>query len=512
MHDPSGYTWEIPPGTNLGGTTSSQTVESGANLRGEHDIYTLGDEIGQGDQGIVFLATTNTGNYVAVKKLHVNNAAQWDDIDRHIRNTHSLPASIDDVLLPKLLDKARDKDSLSYTLVQQFVAGKNLREDRKENVPAVNESVDIVTKVARVMHKIHTTYNLMHRDLKPSSIRIYRTKEGYELGIVDFGIARDPTTRGTATVARGDVNFAAPEQMAGNVVNPQTEVYTLCATLAYLITGNEPSIVYNPGKGNHEFTCKGLDEIVWRQGKKLVKIIRKGTHYKAKKRYKDAHALADALSKWKGGEELQRVEGQKQRSLRLWFDAPLNLGEASVGAVGSATVFGVCGAIGYVILAGINKSFPTGPATYILENPGHILNLMGVGMAIPWIQYGYRKAERGVSKLWDKAKGKLQEKPLYQRARDTISSVTTNLYVRYAAGGGVVGGLFAAAIDAGMRGDAPGWVYAVFPLIMGSTAAGTFAVGESHAQKRREQQKIEQQKQEQLDRGLRLAARNIYET
>ena len=106
----------------------------------------------------------------------------------------------------------------------------------------LREVVKIVAQVGRALGCLHSR-GLVHRDVKPSNIMI--GNDG-RVTLFDFGLVC--ASRGDATAARaeelspgvGTLEYAAPEQMRGEVVDARADVYALGCVLYELVTGRRP--------------------------------------------------------------------------------------------------------------------------------------------------------------------------------------------------------------------------------------------------------------------------------
>jgi formylglycine-generating enzyme required for sulfatase activity len=89
---------------------------------------------------------------------------------------------------------------------------------------------------------------VVHCDIKPANVIVDRNSK--QAVLVDFGTARgrspkpSPTAAGAVPNAKrpsvwGTVGYAAPEMYAGQAV-PRSDVYSLAATLYYLVTADDP--------------------------------------------------------------------------------------------------------------------------------------------------------------------------------------------------------------------------------------------------------------------------------
>ncbi|MBQ8663204.1 MAG: protein kinase [Eubacterium sp.] len=83
--------------------------------------------------------------------------------------------------------------------------------------------------------KIHAS-GLIHRDLSPDNIMML--SDG-SVRLIDFGNARDVTNGKSMTLAMKQ-GFAAPEQYKSRGQGTWTDVYGICATVYYCLTGKLP--------------------------------------------------------------------------------------------------------------------------------------------------------------------------------------------------------------------------------------------------------------------------------
>ena len=81
---------------------------------------------------------------------------------------------------------------------------------------------------------------VVHRDVKPANLML--TRNG-RCKVVDFGLARVDDARDLTTLLGeyvGTPQFVAPEIVRGSPAMPRSDVYSLAATLWYLLTGRPP--------------------------------------------------------------------------------------------------------------------------------------------------------------------------------------------------------------------------------------------------------------------------------
>ncbi len=79
----------------------------------------------------------------------------------------------------------------------------------------------------------------MHRDVKPANVIVHWPLKLVKL--TDFGVARADDTQATRTgVVLGTPAYLAPEQLAGALPQPRTDLYALGVTLFELLAGRLP--------------------------------------------------------------------------------------------------------------------------------------------------------------------------------------------------------------------------------------------------------------------------------
>jgi serine/threonine protein kinase len=134
-----------------------------------------------------------------------------------------------------------------FYLAQEFIDGQNLEEELAQKGKfSETEIREVLTEILKVLKFVHE-HGSIHRDIKPSNIM--RRRDG-RLYLLDFGAVKQVTSGaaapgGKASTGIYSMGFAPPEQMAGNVVYPATDLYALGVTCITLLTGKQPGELYD---------------------------------------------------------------------------------------------------------------------------------------------------------------------------------------------------------------------------------------------------------------------------
>lgn len=138
------------------------------------------------------------------------------------------------------------QDKLFY-LVQEFIDGKNLEEELAEKGKfSEAEVLEVLRAILPVLKFVHENGSI-HRDIKPSNIMRHGNGKLY---LLDFGAVKQVTKATGVATSRGStgiysIGFAPPEQMAGGEVYPSTDLYALAVTCLTLLTGKEPTELFD---------------------------------------------------------------------------------------------------------------------------------------------------------------------------------------------------------------------------------------------------------------------------
>src|SRR5712692_7661298 len=125
-------------------------------------------------------------------------------------------------------------------IVMEFLEGESLREAiRSGRAGDFTSRMRMALQTARALNYIHAR-KIIHRDIKPENIHISKTGK---VKLMDFGIAKSEGVQLTrAGFTLGTPYYMAPEQVLGQPLTPQADVYAFGVLLFELLTGTKPIV------------------------------------------------------------------------------------------------------------------------------------------------------------------------------------------------------------------------------------------------------------------------------
>jgi len=202
--------------------------------------YRIIRKLGQGSSGIVYLAMDPfTEREIAIKLANreiFNDPVQGVQYRHMWQNEASLAGRLNHPHLVGVYD-AFDSDKQAF-IVMEYVKGSDLVPYTKiDNLLPVREVLEIAFKCCLAMEYANKC-GLIHRDIKPANILM--TKDG-EIKLTDFGAALVMQSEITQLIGMvGSPAYMSPEQLSGQPLTLQTDIFSLGIVLYQLLTGHLP--------------------------------------------------------------------------------------------------------------------------------------------------------------------------------------------------------------------------------------------------------------------------------
>ena len=200
--------------------------------------YRIDSVVGRGGMGVVYRAVELELDRVVALKVIAPELVEDPAVrERFLREARTAAAIEHPNVIP--VHAAGQRDGIAY-LVMRFVDGHDLRTlVRRDGPPAPARAAALITRVGEALDAIHRA-GYVHRDVKPANVLVDRDGHVY---LSDFGLAKQVLTRGGATATGqwvGTLDYVAPEQIRGGLVDARTDVYALGGVLAFVLTGRVP--------------------------------------------------------------------------------------------------------------------------------------------------------------------------------------------------------------------------------------------------------------------------------
>ncbi|BAY65119.1 serine/threonine kinase [Calothrix brevissima NIES-22] len=187
-----------------------------------------------------------TQELVIIKLLIFGGDFEWDDLKLFEREAETLK-SLSHPAIPRYLDyfEVNSPTIKGFALVQSYISAQTLEQYLKSGriftEVEIQQIAKAVLEILIYLHGLHPP--VIHRDIKPSNI-LLGDRSGNSVGqvyLVDFGSVQTVlATEGSTRTVVGTYGYMPLEQFGGRTV-PASDLYSLGATLIYLLTGTHPA-------------------------------------------------------------------------------------------------------------------------------------------------------------------------------------------------------------------------------------------------------------------------------
>lgn len=212
------------------------------------DRYLLGRELGRGSSAVVYEATDQRLNrHVTLKLLEPEVAMDPAQRARFEQQAHKA-ALLVHPHVAAVLDAGFTADAVSEQpfVVMEPAGGRTLRhllDEQGQLNPG--HAVRLARQIALAVEYAHRQ-GVIHANLKPENVLLDR--DGQTVKVVDFSLSFVSARTGlvTAGTLARRAAYLAPEQVRGDHVTEQSDVYSLGAVLYEMLTGRPPFTASTP--------------------------------------------------------------------------------------------------------------------------------------------------------------------------------------------------------------------------------------------------------------------------
>jgi eukaryotic-like serine/threonine-protein kinase len=213
------------------------------------DRFRVSRLLGRGGMGIVYEAEDLLlGRHVALKLISPDLGTTPETRGRFLREAR-VASSLSHSNICTIFDLSEHEGCLF--LVMELLSGTTLKDLLAGRRLELAETLELAIQVADGLASAHSR-GIVHRDLKPSNIFVTHESRAK---ILDFGLARqmlrarldEPSLNTTQTLISGEqgipagtLAYMSPEQVRGETVLPQSDIFSFGVNLWEMVSGEHP--------------------------------------------------------------------------------------------------------------------------------------------------------------------------------------------------------------------------------------------------------------------------------
>ena len=323
---------------------------------GRYEIECLA---GEGATAMVYRARDpDIGRTVAIKVLKKEAAVDQDYLSRFQREAQSA-GTISHPHIVTIFDVGKVEDAPYITM--EYLDERSLKDLLAcgTKLP-LKDVLKIGIQLASALDYAHQR-GVIHRDVKPANILLI--KNGETVKLTDFGIARvqggDALQQTEVGMVMGTPQYMSPEQVAGNIVDGRSDLFSLGAILYELLTGQKAFDNDNVARLMLQIMQQEPTPIA-QLGPEIPsgvqRIVRKLLNKRPEQRYAKGAQVVKALER-----ELNAAIAREEEAKRNRF-MPLRIKLAVVSSLTLAVIFALCMSVVYYVESTIvrNQLFDAG--------------------------------------------------------------------------------------------------------------------------------------------------------
>ncbi|WP_346289992.1 serine/threonine-protein kinase [Sphaerothrix gracilis] len=210
------------------------------------DRYQIQQSLGRSGQQTFLALDLQARQPVVLKLLKFGGDLNWEQV-RLFEREASILQQLSHEAIPRYLDSFELDlpQCRGFALVQTYLEAKSLEDHLQAGRSFSEAEVEqIAEQLLDILAYLHAQKPaIIHRDIKPSNV-LLRDRSGHRVGqvyLVDFGAVQNlVAAKGSTITVVGTYGYMPPEQFGGRAT-PASDLYSLGATLIYLVTGTHPA-------------------------------------------------------------------------------------------------------------------------------------------------------------------------------------------------------------------------------------------------------------------------------
>ena len=194
--------------------------------------------LGNGAMGEVYLGVDpSIGREVAIKTI-LPSAAQGGDAKERFAREARAAGVLNHPNLVTIYEFGEDQGVLYIAM--EFVKGHDLDELLQDHSLSLSEALEVLAQVCDGLGFAHRQ-QIVHRDIKPTNVRVQRDGKRLHAKVMDFGVAKISNSDMTATgMVMGTVSYMAPEYIRTGKPDPRSDLFAVGVMLYESLSGRKP--------------------------------------------------------------------------------------------------------------------------------------------------------------------------------------------------------------------------------------------------------------------------------
>ena len=206
--------------------------------------YRIEAKLGAGGMGNVYQATRLLiGDKIAVKILHLHLSRDTQAAERFRREAQTA-IRLKHRNIVQIYDVGISQNGNVPYILMELAEGFTLRQLLIHNrIMPLDFAVTLTAQICAALDEAHRS-GIVHRDIKPENLMAHQTATGWNIKVLDFGIAKlynqvenNLTQDGSAM---GTPQYMSPEQCLGVSVDARSDIYSLGIVLYEMLCGRTP--------------------------------------------------------------------------------------------------------------------------------------------------------------------------------------------------------------------------------------------------------------------------------
>lgn len=194
--------------------------------------------LGNGAMGEVYLGVDpSIGREVAIKTI-LPAAAQGGEAKERFAREARAAGVLNHPNLVTIYEFGEDQGVLYIAM--EFVRGHDLEELLRDQSLTRSEALEVLAQVCDGLGFAHRQ-QIVHRDIKPTNVRVQRDGKRLVAKVMDFGVAKISNSDMTATgMVMGTVSYMAPEYIRTGKPDPRSDLFAVGVMLYECLSGRKP--------------------------------------------------------------------------------------------------------------------------------------------------------------------------------------------------------------------------------------------------------------------------------